>query len=131
MWVISVIYPLFLAVIFHECFFSKKRYFFHDVATIWTPLYCCVVSCLHAQGYCTIRLAKCKLIQLFLQCIATRRSTWIWFSLLLLKLNACRICILVITPNNLDCRMRDLGFWFEIFKKSVVSQIEMRRLAIM
>ena len=28
MWVISVNYPVFLALIFLECFFSKKRYLF-------------------------------------------------------------------------------------------------------
>ena len=75
MWGTFSIYPLFLALIFHECFFSKKRYLFHDVATIWALFYCCVVRCLHKEGYCTIRPAKCRLICLFLQRIARPRNT--------------------------------------------------------
>ena len=50
LWVISVNYPVFLALIFHECFFRKKRYFFQDVATNWAPLYYYVRWYLNTEG---------------------------------------------------------------------------------
>ena len=74
-WVTSAIYPLLLALDFHEFFFSKKRYFFHDVATISALLYYCVVRCLNKEGYCTIRPAKCRIIPPLLQRIARLRNT--------------------------------------------------------
>ena len=74
LWVILVIYPVFLALIFHECFFNKKRYFFQDVATNWAPLYYCVIWYVNKEGYATMRRAKGRLIRLFLQRIARPRN---------------------------------------------------------
>ena len=126
-----MIYALFLALIFHQLFFSKKRYFFHDVATIWALLYCCVASCSHKEEYCTAGPAKCTVIRLLLQRIARPRNARIYFSLFQLKLNACRIRTLVITPNNMVRRMRGLVCGLEIFQKGSVSQIQMRGLGKM
>ena len=67
----------------------------------------------------------------FLQQIARPRNTRIRFPVVLPDSNACRVCIRVITTNNIPLRMRGLAFPFEIFEKGVVSQIEMRGLAIM
>ena len=117
MWVISVIYPLFLAMIFHECFFREKRYFFHDVPTICSPLYCCVLKCRGAEGCSNIHPHKCRLIHLFLQRIARPRNMWVEFSLFLLKLNECRMRILAIASNNLVRRRLGLAFRFKILKK--------------
>ena len=74
-WVISVIYPVFLALIFHEFFFSKERYLFQDVAKKWAPLSYCVLRCLHNEGNATIIRAKLRLIRLFMQRIARSRNT--------------------------------------------------------
>ena len=65
MWVISVNYPVFLALIFLECFFSKKRYLFRDVATNWAPLYYCVRWYLNTEGQPTVRRTTCRLLRLF------------------------------------------------------------------
>ena len=64
-WVISVIYPVFLGLIFHHLFFSKKRYFFQDVATNWAPLYYCVLWYVNKEGYATMHCTTCRLIRLF------------------------------------------------------------------
>ena len=112
-------------------FSVKKRYFSHDIPSIGALLYYCVVRCLHKEGYSTTCTAKCRLIRLFLQCIARPRNTRISFSVFQLKLNAYRIRILVITPNNMVRRMRGLAFRLVIFKKGSVLQIDMRGLAVM
>ena len=59
-----MIYPIFLAPIFHECFISKERYFFHDVATNWAPLYYCIRWYLNTEGQPTMRRTTCRLLRL-------------------------------------------------------------------
>ena len=130
MWVISVNYPVFLALIFLECFFSKKRYLFRDVATNWAPLYCCVQWYRDMEGQPTVRRTTCRLLLLFsaAYCEASQYNDSISF--VLQESNACRVRIRVITTNNILLRMRGHAFRFEIFSKGVVSRIEMRGLAI-
>ena len=75
LWVFSVIHPGFLALILHEFFFTQKRYFFHDIATNWAPLYCCVLWYLNKEGYTTMRRTACRLIRLFAAGIAGPHNT--------------------------------------------------------
>ena len=75
LWVISVIYPTFFALIFNDCFLSKKMYFFQNVATHWAPPHYCVLWYVNKEGYTTMCRAKCWLIRLFLQRIAMPRNT--------------------------------------------------------
>ena len=75
MWVISVIYPFFLALISDDCFLSKEGYFSEDNPTIWAPLYYRAVRCLHKEGYANVCRADCSLMRLFPKCIAKPRNT--------------------------------------------------------
>ena len=54
-----------------------------------------------------------------------------WISVVLPKLNACRVRIRVITTKNIDLGMRGLAFPLAIFETGGVSEIEMRGLAKM
>ena len=131
MWVISVNYPVFLTLIFHDCFSSTKRYLFRDVATNGAPLYCCVRWYLNMEGQPTVCRTSCRLLRLFsaTDCEASQYKGLISF--VLPEWNACRIRIRVITTNSILFRMQGLAFHFKIFAKGIVSGIEMRGLAIM
>ena len=65
MWVFSLNYPVFILLIFHHCFFSKKTYVFRDAATNGAPLYCCVQWYHNMQGPPTVRRTTCMLLRLF------------------------------------------------------------------
>ena len=78
-----------------------------------------------------MRRTTCRLIRLFsaTDCEASQYKDLI--SVVLPELNSCTVRMRVITTNNILLRMRGLAFPIEIFEKGVVSQIEMRGLAIM
>ena len=65
MWVISVKYPVSLTLIFHDYFFSKKRYLFCDVARNGAPLYCCIRWYRNMEGQPTVCRTSCRLLGLF------------------------------------------------------------------
>ena len=117
MWVISVNYPVFLTLIFHDYFLSKKRYLFRDVATNWAPLYCCVRWYLNMEGQPTVPRTTCMLLRLFsaTDCEASQYKESISF--VLAASNAWKIRITVITTNNMLFRMRGLAFHFEMVAK--------------
>ena len=125
MWVISVKYHVFLTLIFHDCFLSKKGYLFRDVATNGAPLYCCVQWYLNMQGQPTVRRTTCMLLRLFsaTDCEASQYKESISF--VLAASIAWKIRIRVITTNNMLFRMRGLAFHFKIAAKGVLSGIEM------
>ena len=79
MWVISVNYLFFFTLIFHNYFFSKKRYLFRNVAINGAPLYCCVRWDLNMEGQPTVCCTTCMLLRLFLQQIWRPRNTRIRF----------------------------------------------------
>ena len=78
-----------------------------------------------------MRRTTCRLIRLIsaTDCKASHYKDLI--SVVLPKLNACSIRIRVNTTNNILFRIRGPAFPLEISKKGVISQIEMRGLAIM
>ena len=131
MWVISLNYPVFLALIFLECFFSKKRYLFGDVATNWARLYYCVRWYLNTEGQPTVRPTTCRLLRLLfcnrLRGLAIQGFDFICFT----RVERMQSSHKGNTTNNILLGMRGLAFRFEMFQKGVVSGIEMRGLAIM
>ena len=112
MWVISVNYPVCLALIFLEFFFGKNRYLFRDVATNRAPLYYCVRWYLNTEGQPTVRCTTCRLLRPFsaTDCEASQYKVSISFDLP--ESNACRVRIRVITTNNILLRMQGLTFPF-------------------
>ena len=121
----SVNYPVFLTLIFHDCFFSKKRYLLRYVATNQAPLCCCVRWYLNMEGQRTVCHTTCRLLRLFSATDCEASQYRVSISFVLPESNACRIRIRVITTNNIFFQMRGLTFHLQIFAKGVVSGIKM------